>query len=210
MANVLNNKRIVFGGNEMNLNSGYEIPLIIISDYGYEHILGNTSHDTLYIDKESGGIQFLGLQCCQGTKKMNPLGERLDTFFVEAEVKEEEYYDSYNNMIMVSLRAFTHMLNNFPGFYSPGVLQKELNAYLDSERSKLETILNEYESFKRDDDYSKIGLPNTEVTRSYLEYVLVQLRNAGESATENKKIAMWLRNHGCKVLNDGQKWLVIL
>lgn len=193
----------------MILNSGYEIPLIIISDIGREHILGSLSHDKLYIDKESGGIQFINLQCNEGTQK-NSVEEKLDTFFVEEELKEEGIYYPYNNMIMVSLRAFTHMINNFGGFYSPGVLQKELNAYLDSEQSKLETILSEFESFKRDDDYSKIGLPNTEVTRSYLEYVLEPLRSTGESTIENKKIAMWLRHHGCRVLNDGQRWLVLL
>jgi len=44
------------------------IPIIKINDGGYEHIVGTNSHDQLYVDEETGGIQYLNLQCCEGTK----------------------------------------------------------------------------------------------------------------------------------------------
>lgn len=33
------------------------------------HIVGTNSHDLLEIDEESGGIQYLNMHCCEGTKK---------------------------------------------------------------------------------------------------------------------------------------------
>ncbi|MBU9738867.1 hypothetical protein [Diplocloster agilis] len=49
-------------------------PLIKIKDLAVlknrpERVVGTNTHDSLYIDKESGGIQYLNLQCCEGTKK---------------------------------------------------------------------------------------------------------------------------------------------
>lgn len=51
-------------------------PLIKVKDLEIakscpEHIVGTNSHDSLYIDDESGGIQYLNLQCCEGTKKFD-------------------------------------------------------------------------------------------------------------------------------------------
>lgn len=45
------------------------IPIIKVKDGGYEHIVGTNSHDVLYIDERSGGIQYLNMQCHEGTKK---------------------------------------------------------------------------------------------------------------------------------------------
>lgn len=46
-------------------------PVIKVKDNynGTEHILGTNSHDSLYIDAETGGIHYLNLQCCAGTRK---------------------------------------------------------------------------------------------------------------------------------------------
>ena len=46
-------------------------PVIKVKDNynGTWHILGTNSHDSLYIDAETGGIHYLNLQCCAGTKK---------------------------------------------------------------------------------------------------------------------------------------------
>lgn len=46
-----------------------KIPIIKVKDGNYEHIVGTNSHDVLYVDEESGGIQYLNMQCCEGTKK---------------------------------------------------------------------------------------------------------------------------------------------
>lgn len=48
-------------------------PIIKVRDSydGLEHIVGINSHDSLYIDAETGGIHYLNLQCCEGTRKFN-------------------------------------------------------------------------------------------------------------------------------------------
>jgi hypothetical protein len=45
-------------------------PIIKVKDkrLGYDHIVGTNSHDLLYVDEETGGIQYLNLQCMAGTK----------------------------------------------------------------------------------------------------------------------------------------------
>lgn len=45
------------------------IPLIKVKDGEYEHIVGTNSHDMLYMDEMTGGIQYLNMQCCEGTKR---------------------------------------------------------------------------------------------------------------------------------------------
>ncbi len=45
------------------------IPIIKVRDGEYEHIVGTNSHDVLYVDEITGGIQYLNMQCCEGTKK---------------------------------------------------------------------------------------------------------------------------------------------
>ncbi len=37
-------------------------PVIKVKDGSFEHIVGTNSHDTLFIDKESGGIHYRSLQ----------------------------------------------------------------------------------------------------------------------------------------------------
>jgi len=46
-------------------------PIIKVKDKhtGYVQIVGSNSHDRLYVDEETGGIQYLDLQCMSGTKK---------------------------------------------------------------------------------------------------------------------------------------------
>lgn len=46
-------------------------PIIKVKDNDYKnvHIVGSDEHDSLYIDEETGGIQYLNLQCVCGTKK---------------------------------------------------------------------------------------------------------------------------------------------
>jgi hypothetical protein len=44
-------------------------PLIKVNDGNQVHIVGTNSHDVLYVDEHTGGIQYLNLQCYEGTKK---------------------------------------------------------------------------------------------------------------------------------------------
>lgn len=45
------------------------IPIIKVKDGKYEHIVGTNSHDVLYVDEQSGGIQYMNMQSCEGTKR---------------------------------------------------------------------------------------------------------------------------------------------
>lgn len=47
------------------------IPIIKVKDGNYEHIVGTNSHDVLYVDEQSGGIQYMNMQSCEGTKRFN-------------------------------------------------------------------------------------------------------------------------------------------
>lgn len=44
-------------------------PVIKVKDGDHIHTVGTNSHDVLYVDEHTGGIQYLNLQCCEGTKK---------------------------------------------------------------------------------------------------------------------------------------------
>lgn len=46
-------------------------PIIKVKDNDYKnvHIVGSDEHDSLYINKETGGIYYLNLQCSCGTEK---------------------------------------------------------------------------------------------------------------------------------------------
>lgn len=46
-----------------------KFPVIKIKDSTEDRIVGTNSHDTLYVDPQTGGIQYLNLQCCEGTGK---------------------------------------------------------------------------------------------------------------------------------------------
>lgn len=45
------------------------IPIIKVREGEYEHIVGTNSHDVLYVDELTGGIQYSNIQSCEGTKK---------------------------------------------------------------------------------------------------------------------------------------------
>ena len=57
------------------------IPVIKVNDGGYEHIVGANSHDVLYVDEKTGGIQYLNMQCCEGTERYG--GEQTMKFVAE-------------------------------------------------------------------------------------------------------------------------------
>ena len=47
------------------------IPIIKVKDGNFEHIVGTNSHDVLYVDEQSGGIQYMNMQSCEGTKRFS-------------------------------------------------------------------------------------------------------------------------------------------
>lgn len=65
------------------------IPIIKINDNGRIHIVGTNSHDTLFVDENTGGIQYLNLQCMEGTRKHCGVAEMS---FVTKELEEWEVY----------------------------------------------------------------------------------------------------------------------
>lgn len=44
-------------------------PIIKVKDNNcaHEHIVGTNRHDQLYVDHENGGLQYLNMQCLEGT-----------------------------------------------------------------------------------------------------------------------------------------------
>lgn len=46
-------------------------PIIRVKEGDHIHIVGSNSHDTLFIDENTGGIQYLNLQGMDGTRKHN-------------------------------------------------------------------------------------------------------------------------------------------
>jgi hypothetical protein len=65
------------------------VPIIKINDNGHVHIVGTNSHDTLFVDENTGGIQYLNLQCMEGTRKHCGKAEMS---FVTKELEEWEVY----------------------------------------------------------------------------------------------------------------------
>lgn len=47
------------------------IPIITVQTDNYEHIVGTNSHDVLYVDEATGGIQYFNMQSCETTKRYN-------------------------------------------------------------------------------------------------------------------------------------------
>ncbi len=72
-------------------------PVIKIKDGNHAHVVGTNSHDVLYVDEETGGIQYLNLQCCEGTKKYE--GEASMSFIAE----EPEDGEIYPRIEMVTI-----------------------------------------------------------------------------------------------------------
>lgn len=195
------------------LYANYEVPLIIINDYGHEHILGTMNHDWFYVDKESGGLQYHNVQCNEGTKKFetNSESSSSDTYFVEAECFEEgREITPYNNAIMVSMQTYRYMTQNFAGIYNEGILLKELKSYLESIEERWKTIEQDFIRMNEERDYSYLELVFSDDCKEELDYFLSQLKDCEEHCTDKKRLAMWLRSKGCRVLNDGQKWIIIM
>lgn len=82
----------------------FSIPIIKISDVGGEpRRIGSNSHDTLHIDDSTGGIQYLNLQCSEGTRLFD--GE--SNFKFCGEFYE---YSPYKQIEFVSLSKLTEIV----------------------------------------------------------------------------------------------------
>ena len=74
----------------------FKIPIIKVKDrgkYGRSHIVGTDPHDSLYIDKFSGGIHYHNIQCCASTQKRFDDGEDPDYGFI-FEASEGYFHDA--------------------------------------------------------------------------------------------------------------------
>lgn len=187
------------------------VPLIIIGDYGREHILGTNGHDRFYIDKESGGLQYLNLQCDEGTKRYNSDSEPSGIFFVEdKESIMGEEVDAYDNVVMVSIRTYSYMLQTYNGVYKKGVVMEGLKDHLESLNERYVIISNKIMRMSSEKDYSELKLDFSKEQNNYLMDFLLQLKESGEQSTYKRGLAKWLRGMGCEVLKDGQRWKVFL
>lgn len=64
-------------------------PIIKIKDGNHIHIVGTNSHDSLYVEESTGGIQYLNLQCMEGTKRFKG---KSSMNFVTEELEEGDIY----------------------------------------------------------------------------------------------------------------------
>ncbi len=65
------------------------VPIIKINDNGRIRIVGTNSHDVLFVDENTGGIQYLNMQCMEGTRKHSGKAEMS---FVTKELEEWDVY----------------------------------------------------------------------------------------------------------------------
>lgn len=78
-------------------------PIIKIKDGEHIHIVGTNSHDSLYVDESTGGIQYLNLQYMEGTKKFN---EKSSINFVTEEMDE---WDDYPQIEFVTIEELIEL-----------------------------------------------------------------------------------------------------
>lgn len=99
---------------------GLKVPLIYVKDNlrkdAEPRLLGTDSHDWLYIDEKTNGIQYLNLQCCEGTRYGSykfvgeePDGEFTTEFYIKwATVDEvielQKQFDEKHEKLMEQLR----------------------------------------------------------------------------------------------------------
>lgn len=90
------------------------IPLIIIRDGEFEHIFDTDTHDRLYIDKETGGIQYLSLHCSEGTKRFADIPADYPYMeFVGDESNCNDYYEC--EVYYVSLELYQYLIDKCGG-----------------------------------------------------------------------------------------------
>lgn len=187
------------------------VPLIIVNDSGFEHIFGTTLHDLLYVDKESGGIQYINIQCHEGTEKRISSKEQFNTYFVELDYRSDgRGVNTINNMIVVSTQTYIYMTKYFLGYYKEGFLLSKLHEYLDNIAARWTSIEQDYTLMKESKNFKEIGLVYEDDVLEELEDFWYKFKETEEQSIENKKLAMWLQKKGCRVFNEGQKWIITI
>ena len=88
------------------------IPIIKVkcADGTFEHIVGTNSHDTLFVDEETGGIHYQSLQNCETTQKVLD-GKRYDDYAYEF-VGETNEYEPYPQIEFVTIEEFFDIVKN--------------------------------------------------------------------------------------------------
>ena len=100
-----------------------------------EHIVGTNSHDTLFIDKESGGIHYMSLQNEESTEKVLN-GEKYEMYAYEF-VGEENKYSPYMKIEFVPFeKLFEIVMNEMEQSTEKEIkLNEMMRAYLDKRDS---------------------------------------------------------------------------
>lgn len=113
-------------------------PIIKVKDSqgeAFEHIVGTNSHDTLFIDKESGGIHYMSLQNEESTEKILN-GEKYEMYAYEF-VGEENEYSPYMQIEFVPFeKLFEIVMNEMEQSAEKEIkLNEMMRAYLDKRDS---------------------------------------------------------------------------
>ncbi|HBI73636.1 MAG TPA: hypothetical protein DEG06_05130 [Lachnospiraceae bacterium] len=118
------------------------IPIIKINDNGHIHVVGTNSHDVLFVDQNTGGIQYLNLQCMEGTRKHSGKSEMS---FVS---KKPEEWDIYPTIEMITVEELIEIATKNM------VEQTEASIRLHESFKKYLDAKNMCEEKRRDDDVS--------------------------------------------------------
>lgn len=104
------------------------VPIIKVNDNGHVHIVGTNSHDELYIDEKTGGIQYVNLQCMEGTRKYQGKAEMN---FVSKELEE---WDTHPMIEMITIEELIEiaMNNMFEQTEASLRLHESLKKYMET------------------------------------------------------------------------------
>jgi len=108
-------------------------PIIKIRDNetGHVHVVGTNTHDTLYIDDKTGGIHYLNLQCCEGTRRFD--GESTYDFVGKA--------DEWDPYIQIEFVTFDELIELYKQNIAMSCEQERklrdmIKTFIEEERAK--------------------------------------------------------------------------
>lgn len=116
-------------------------PVIKVKDGDYIHIVGTNSHDRLYIDEKSGGIQYLNIQCNEGTQKIN--GKASMDFVANKQVESIDFeieFVTLEELIHIATENMVRQTNNQVELHK--MLKETMTEYLETKRDCDEKLRN--------------------------------------------------------------------
>lgn len=126
-------------------------PLIKVKNIGVlksqpEHVVGTNTHDSLYVDEVTGGLQYLNLQNCEGTGKY---GNSSESYQFSAESNE---YSPYFEIAFITFEELCEIY--LSETRKSCEAEKEIRDLIKETIAKHDQIIKEYNFDDDDDDFS--------------------------------------------------------